>query len=35
MIEFDPESLPLGPRTMMAHFPKGRPGMTTQALVRL
>ncbi|KAF9491388.1 hypothetical protein BDN71DRAFT_1452985 [Pleurotus eryngii] len=33
MVEFDPESLPLGPRTMMAHFPKGRPGMTTQALI--
>ncbi|KAJ8515342.1 hypothetical protein ONZ45_g7230 [Pleurotus djamor] len=33
MITFDPESVPLGPRSMMAHFPRGRPHLTTQALV--
>ncbi|KAF9006526.1 hypothetical protein BDQ17DRAFT_1302895 [Cyathus striatus] len=33
LITFDPTSLPMGPRSMLAHFPRGRPRLTTQALV--
>ncbi|TFK43677.1 hypothetical protein BDQ12DRAFT_675376 [Crucibulum laeve] len=33
LITFDPASLPMGPRVMLAHFPRGRSRLTTQALV--
>ncbi|KAH9030919.1 hypothetical protein EDB85DRAFT_2146439 [Lactarius pseudohatsudake] len=33
LITFDPESVPLGPHSMLAHFPRGRPTYTTKALV--
>ncbi|KAI0265795.1 hypothetical protein BC834DRAFT_843290 [Gloeopeniophorella convolvens] len=33
LITFDPESVPLGPYSMVAHFPRGRPTYTTKALV--
>ena len=32
-IEIDPASAPLGPHQMMAHFPYGRTGFTTKAMV--
>ncbi|KAH7930716.1 hypothetical protein BV22DRAFT_1028166 [Leucogyrophana mollusca] len=32
-INFERASLPLGPYCMVAHFPRGRPRLTTQALV--
>ncbi|KAJ6628897.1 hypothetical protein B0H10DRAFT_103513 [Mycena sp. CBHHK59/15] len=36
LIEFDPASLPLlGVNAMLAHFPQGRPHLTTQALVKM
>ena len=34
LITFDPRSVPLGPHSMLAHFPRGRPTYTTKALVR-
>ncbi|KAH9983072.1 hypothetical protein BJV74DRAFT_887125 [Russula compacta] len=33
LITFDPRSVPLGPHSMLAHFPRGRPTYTTKALV--
>jgi len=33
-ITFERASLPLGPHTMMAYFPRGRKMLTTQAVVR-
>jgi hypothetical protein len=33
-ITFERTSLPLGPYTMMAYFPRGREKLTTQAVVR-
>ncbi|KAI0306829.1 hypothetical protein B0F90DRAFT_1665211 [Multifurca ochricompacta] len=33
LITFDPNSVPLGPHSMLAHFPRGRPTYTTKALV--
>ncbi|KAI0065829.1 hypothetical protein BV25DRAFT_1598435 [Artomyces pyxidatus] len=33
LITFDPQSVPLGPHSMVAHFPHGRPSFTTKALV--
>ncbi|KAI0042256.1 hypothetical protein FA95DRAFT_1610352 [Auriscalpium vulgare] len=33
MITFDPQSVPLGPHCMVAHFPRGRPTFATKALV--
>jgi hypothetical protein len=35
LITFDKKSLPLGPHSMLAHFPRGRPRLATQAVVRL
>ena len=32
-IDIDPASAPLGPHQIMAHFPDGRPGFTTKAMV--
>jgi hypothetical protein len=34
LLTFDPATVPLGPCTMLAHFPRGRPRLTTQAFVR-
>ena len=34
LITFDPRSVPLGPHSMLAHFPRGRPTYTMKALVR-
>ncbi|TFK71766.1 hypothetical protein BDN72DRAFT_408329 [Pluteus cervinus] len=33
LITFERASVPSGPHVMLAHFPKGRKGLTTQALV--
>ncbi|KIM91140.1 hypothetical protein PILCRDRAFT_811640 [Piloderma croceum F 1598] len=33
LITFDKKSLPLGPHTMLAHFPRGRLRLATQAVV--
>lgn len=33
-IAFERATLPLGPHTMMAYFPRGRKMLTTQAVVR-
>ncbi|KAF8489459.1 hypothetical protein F5888DRAFT_1194376 [Russula emetica] len=33
LVTFDPMSVPLGPHSMIAHFPRGRPTYTTKALV--
>ncbi|KII94915.1 hypothetical protein PLICRDRAFT_33745 [Plicaturopsis crispa FD-325 SS-3] len=32
-ISFDPATLPLGPKSLLAYFPEGRATLTTQALV--
>lgn len=33
LIVFERKSLPLGPHLMLAHFPRGRPRLATQAVV--
>ncbi|KDQ64348.1 hypothetical protein JAAARDRAFT_201700 [Jaapia argillacea MUCL 33604] len=33
LITFKPKTVPLGPASMLAHFPRGRPRLATQALV--
>lgn len=35
LINFNKASLPLGPDSVLAHFPSGRYRLTTQALVRV
>lgn len=33
LITFEKKTLPLGPHLMLAHFPRGRPRLATQAVV--